>query len=256
MQYADMLELPVNTCHVTLKPKKRRFFKKKTKSRQKDAKEILINKINNEENDVNQEQDQVLPLELENDGEKESQENPTVNIKQKQKKKFSVKISGTAIAFVIMGALLAVIILTNAFYPSGINAFMNSVFGSNTQTAVTDDRTYQDFAPILNFNGQFVEDENGLINFSGEGSIYSVADGTVLSCTENENGKFDIQIAHSDNFISVFNGVDYSYVKEGDAVYSNIPLGFVRENTSLCFLNGDSAITNFDLTDNAVIWAE
>ena len=48
LQYASMLDIPVNTCTITYKPVKKRRFLKKRKSVSDDAKSALMNKINSE----------------------------------------------------------------------------------------------------------------------------------------------------------------------------------------------------------------
>ncbi len=252
LQYADMLELPANSCTVTFKPK-RRLFKKKNRKKADDVKQQVLDKVNLSEN-VNEQDDSYENADSEN-----YNQGPAVSDQASPSKKSKPRFSGVTFALIIMGALIAVILLTNAFYPtSGINVFMNNVFGkTGEQPVITDARTYQDFSPVITFNGATSELENGVLDFQGEGSIYSVCDGKVASIVQDEAGKFTVEIAHSDNFVSVFTGLDYAYVAEGQTVYSNIPVGYINETVALCFKNGETVITDFEvMEDNVVVWGE
>ena len=48
LQYASMLEIPVNTCNITLSPIKKRKFKRKKKEDAEVVKNKLIEKVNTE----------------------------------------------------------------------------------------------------------------------------------------------------------------------------------------------------------------
>jgi hypothetical protein len=78
----------------------------------------------------------------------------------------------------------------------------------------------------------------------------------VTSLTLDENGKYAMEVAHSNNFKTLLNGLDLAYFKVGDTVKNNIPVGYVLgENATICFYNGDSVITDFTIDQNSVVWA-
>lgn len=250
LQYASMLEIPVSTCNVTFKPKKKRLFKQKNKSNPEEVKNELLEKVNS---GVLEETNAEVQEESETNA---SVQTVTVTTGKKKREKGALKKAPSLIAIAVIGVLLAVIFLTNAFYPSGINAFMNSVFGTGEQVASTDERTFESFAPCITFTGGAYQiDENGNVNFSGKGSVYAGCDGEVVSISQDEYGKYIVEIAHSDNFTSVIKGLDYAYATMGDAVYGNIPVGYVSETVSMCFVgeNG-SVITDYQIVDNTVVW--
>ncbi len=261
LQYATMLEIPVNTCSVTFTPAKKRKNKKKKKVNHETVKQELLNKVNtefDEQNAVSYEDnnDTVYDNLPDTYNEANLEEQSFENLKPKKGGKFS--IIGVQIA--VVGALIATIFLTNAFYPdSGINAFMNQVFGSNNeQVATVDDRVYSDFAPVIAIaDGNTVALNDGVINFSGEGSIYAPCNGKISAITLGEDGKYTIEVTHSENFKTLLSGIDYAYVGLDDEVYFNIPVGYVEAGgVQMCFKGEDGvSITDYEIVDNAIIWA-
>ncbi|MBQ8426257.1 MAG: hypothetical protein IJX16_00635 [Clostridia bacterium] len=269
LQYATMLEIPVNTCNVTLKSgKKRRFGRKKAKN--PDAvKEELMNKINSEsveetaqeltavqEDYIDQITDQADLMEdaVEQENNEETATVTDVTSKPKRRFKFSVITA----QFAIIGVLIATIFLTNAFYAdSGINVFFKSVFGTN-QTESVDSRTHQDFTPVLAVGKMTdITVDGGVMTFSGEGSVYAPCDGKITSVTRDGSGKYIFEITHSENFKSVISGLDYAYAGLDDTVYANIPVGYVNaDGATMCFKSGeDLVISNYEIIDGSVVWA-
>ncbi len=288
LQYAEMLEIPVNTCTITYKPPKKKRGRKKAVDAEK-VKEQLLQKVNEQsaetdysaarETYVNPPQDNYIaddaaayenaysdgtmqeerniPVDMQENNEVRDEYAPTVNIKPKEKKKRS-KFGIVAIQLCIVGALIATIFLTNAFVPdSGINTFMRSVFGT-TETVQTDERLYSEFKPNLLFEGaESAVVEDGVMTFSGKGSIYSPCDGKITLIEAGEDGKYTIEITHSENFKTVFKGVDYAYVSVDDTVFSNIPVGYLLDDqATMCFYGEEgSLITDYSVENNSVIWA-
>lgn len=283
LQYASMLEIPVNTCNVTLKTgKKKKFGRKKVKNPEA-VKEELMNKINSEpmveetleqelpkqemqaisgvEFDKEQEQSYATTVNEDSRDSSDSVEEDlsmqTVEITKKQKKRF--KFSVITAQFAIIGVLLATIFLTNAFYSdSGINVFFKNVFGNGQTQVAKDLRTHQEFAPVLAV-GQTgeVSLDSGVMTFSGEGSVYSPCDGKITSVTRDGNGKYIFEITHSENFKSVISGLDYAYAGLDDTVYSNIPVGYVNsDGATMCFKGGDDlVISDYQIVNGSVVWA-
>lgn len=247
MQYAAMLDIPASTCSITLKPKKRKIFSKKRSKSPEEIKKQLLDKVNSESAEENND----VKIDRTNCETTNEDVDSSVVITKAKK----AKIKGGAIAFIVMGALIAIIFLTTAFYPnSGINVFINSIFKNDMSVAATDDRTFDDFTPIIVFSGSKTTGENGITDLSGKGSVYSVADGKVACVTKSDDGKFSVTIKHSDKFSSMITGLDYAYALEGDSVYANIPVGYVVEKGSLSFMDGESVITDYHIVDNTVVW--
>lgn len=259
LQYATMLEIPVSTSSVTFEPqKKRRRAKKKTDP---DAvKQELVNKVNAEMDSVQEQPEQ--PLEQEIIGVEQAnaivtpEEEVTASVvkKEKVKKRFSI----IGVQLVIIGLLVATIFLTNAFYTdSGINVFLREVFGT-TPAVQVDEREYGEFTPVLALDdGTSYTFADGIITVSGEGSIYAPCNGTVSSIIKGEDGKFTIEITHSQNFKSVLGGLDYAYAGLNDSVYSNIPVGYVNASATMCFKQSDGeVITDYQIIDDSVVWAK
>ena len=187
----------------------------------------------------------------------EKRASASVKREKKSKKKFGISAIGVEIA--VIGALVAVIFLTSAFYPqSGVNAFIKSVFGTKEVTETIDERTYDEFAPVITTAaGETLSVEDGAVVIGGKGSVYSPLSGVVKSVTADGNGRFNIEIAHSGKFSTIISGIDYAYAAVGDKVFGNIPVGYVKENgVKMCFAgeNG-AAITDYELSGNAVVWA-
>jgi len=278
LQYAEMLEIPQSTVNITykrVKPKKF-AFKRKKKQTDEEIKNSLLEKVNSEtlgensdpvaETFMSAETTEDVALQTEEPTAEEGAgvneevyENPdsTVTIRPKKAKrrgKVNFKFNVITAQLVIIGALIATIFLTNALVPgSGINTFLQGVFGTNQQTTAVSYEDYSPSVPVKDVSGISVE--NGVMTLSGEGSVYPPCDGKVTSVTET-NGKYDIVVEHSEKFKTVFSGVDFAYVSAGESVYKTIPVGYMKgENVSVCFYDGDSMITDYTVSENTVVWA-
>lgn len=272
LQYASMLEIPVNTCTVTTKPIKKKGLKKKVVEAEV-IKEQLLEKINmqteQEEVDkkdidlkekvVEKSNEEVIKLEKEDDKEQDltskfSTASVTNGIKRRKRFKFSI----IGVQFAIIGALALTILFTSAVFPnSGINVFFKNVFGNDVIERV-DERTFADFAPVIAMgDNSGIELLDGVISFDGEGSVYAPCDGVVSSIEKDAQGKFNIEITHSENFKTVISGIEYVYANLNDNVYHNIPVGYLLDDgASICFKNGNGTVlSNYQLVNNAVVWA-
>ena len=264
MQYESMLEMPLSTATVTIKPSK-----KKRRGRKVDCetvKQELIDKVNanNLEEQVDQEDvykgilfpDQAQEDEQEKETALELSQTNTVTVLRKKKEKKKFKISVIAVQFALIGALIATIFLTSAINAnSGINVFFRNVFGSG-QTQVYDQREYTDFAPVLSVTEADFSLENGVMTLYNQGSVYSSCEGKITSLLVDQNGKYTVEIEHSANFKTVIGGLDYVYGDVGSKVYSSLPVGYADvEGATMCFTGADgSVISNYQIVDNSVVW--
>ena len=254
LQYASMLEIPVNTCNITLMPTKKGRKKKKKNLQTENVKQELIEKINqkNEEMSIPDqavEQNNLTETPIE---ENSARVHDVKDTKVKKSRGFS--IIGAQVA--VIALLIVSIILTNALYvDSGINVFFREVFGSEQSVSV-DEREYGDFQPVLSMGQAEVVLSDGVMSFIGEGSVYSPCDGVVSAITQTEDGKYTVEITHSTNFKSIISGIDYAYAGLEQKVYGNIPVGFVREGVTACFKNQDGAvISDYQIVDGGIVWA-
>ncbi len=307
LQYASMLEIPVNTCNITYKPVKARRTKRKKSVSAEEIKGELVRKVNavaEKEAAIEAyaeaaikrgETAEALPKDNENvcadidkrdayggaaDRAVNENRNEAYNSSMAGKAYLQMQtgrdnavrrkdadsrprrkrgISAIGVEIAVIGALIAVIFLTSAFYPqSGVGAFMKSVFGATEAIETVDERTYAEFSPVIRTAAdETLSVEDGAVTIGGKGSVYSPLGGVVKTITADGNGRFDIEIAHSEKFSTVISGVDYAYAAVGDEVYGNIPIGYVLENgVKMCFMaeNG-AAITGYELDGNAVVWA-
>ncbi len=267
LQYAEMLEIPVNTCNITYKPPKKR--RGKIKKKDDEVKSELIDKVNATEMQIDPDSaEETMQDSVENIDNAESQtlvpvsevteeENNslTVNIHKAEKKKRKFKFGVIGAQLTIIGALVATIFLTNALYAdSGINTFFKGVFASKPVETV-DAREYAEFAPVINA-GETLTLENGVIATEHTGSLYSPCDGKITEISVGEDGKYSVEISHSDNFKTVVSGLQFVYGEKGSDVFTNVPVGYVAEvGATFSFYGSSGAITNFTLNENTVVWA-
>lgn len=261
MQYASMLDLPVSTCNVssrTIKKKKIKKSKKANNTNGEQLKQEVLDMVNAQEQ-LSQEQVEQGEIDLttENQMVLEQEDSSSVHpYKPKKSQKFKFSIVGVQLA--VIGFLVATILLTNAFYAnSGINVFLRGVFG--TEQVQVDTRTFDEFSPIISMgDNKGVSLNEGMITYAGEGSVYAPCDGVVSGVIETENGKFEIEIKHSENFKTVISDIEHLYVNEGDKVYRKIPVGYLQpDGASICFKNEvGEVLDNYQIVDNTVVWPE
>lgn len=253
IQYANMLEIPVETCSIkTTNPTKKKAKPKKVNP--ENVKEQLLSKINSSQEEttdemgVKQDNQQAPSIEQEISYEK--------SLLKPNKKRF--KLSAITIQLMVIGALIVTIFITNSVYPnSGLNVFMRGIFGSENQTEqVVDNREYQEFSPVLNSNGE-VSLADGVMTITGEGSVYSTVSGKVTSVELQDDGTYSVTIAHSEKFNSLLTGLDRVYVSQGENVFNTIPVGYVDDSVNMCFKNEEGEIIgNYQVVDGSVVWAE
>ena len=277
LTYATMLEIPVSTWSITYKQPKRRRGKRPKKVNAEAIKQELLTKINSEQEQTqylsqvdNVEQTLVeekeildgVAIESEEaqiqDEVCEFEEQNTIDVHPvREKKRINFKLSVIGVQLAIIGVLIATIFLTNALYTdSGINVFLRGVFGTTQQTQ-EDQRQFSDFAPVIAVGEKnAISIDEGVMTFSGEGSVYAPCDGTITALSQDQTGKFTVEITHSLNFKSVLSGIDYAYAGLNDKVFGNIPVGYVNSGATMCFKSGDGdIISDYQIVDDAVVWA-
>ena len=230
LDYAEMLGLEVSSCDVTIKPKKTK--------RKKDVIGDVIKKVNEPERETNFDDDyQTIEI-------------PEKTNKKKEKKfKFDLVYAEGVAVFL----LVVTILLTNIFWEnSGINRIFKNAFG--TAATVADMRVNTSFNAKAPSGELDVKVEEGVMEYSGKGSLYPVCDGKVVSVVE-EDGKYTVTLKHSDVFKSVISGVDFVYADKGDDVFKYVPVCFVNGGTAKVYMyNSDVLVTNYIIEGGSIIW--
>ena len=267
LQYATMLEIHVSTCNVTFKPTKKKRFKRAKKVDHEIVKKQLVEKVNAEENLATLSENNEQPVYAQENeilesteeqvlAENVTEQSATVRPIEKKKRKFGISVIGVQLT--VIGLLIATIFLTTAVYPdSGVNVFLRSVFGTEQNVSV-DDRTFSDFAPVINLDdgASVALGEDGVMTLTGKGSVYAPCNGTVSAVIKGEDGKFSLEIMHSQNFKSVISGLDYAYADLNDSVYYNIPVGYISAGATMCFTGSAGAvISDYTIVNDTVVWA-
>lgn len=243
LDYAEMLEIPVET--VTVKKKERRRFRRESEA---DLQEQLVEQVN----DRMEEADDPAYAE-------------SKPIEREAKPVKSVKREKTArrivlCEFIAVCALCAVIFLTNIFMTnSAINTFVRGLFQGNASTA--DTRTYSDFklSPVINdyTNTDIAVSETGVLSFTAKCSVYAPCDGTVAAVNGNAESGYTVELKHSDTFSSIVSGLDSVYLAKGDTVRSNLPLGWTDGEGAVRVMlySGETLLNCYSLSDNGLAWS-
>ena len=209
LDYAEMLEIPVNTVTVT---KKKSVFKRKQKEQpQDDIKDRVVESVNERmgayvvSEDVS---DPPKPEKLKTVG-------------GKRDKKSVILWTEAA----LVGIIAIAIFVTNLLIPSTvINTFLESFSKPTVEEPV-----YSELK-LSSIVGDFSDAEvtlnaNGVLCVLTEGSVYPVCEGKVSKVYEG-NGTYTMEIAHTSTFTSVITGLTNAYSAVGTKVAGNIPVGF------------------------------
>ncbi|MBR2340834.1 MAG: hypothetical protein IKA72_00285 [Clostridia bacterium] len=259
IEYAEMLEIPVSTVNVIRKSKTR------AQAQETALKEETISRVNerfstpyatyaseffeNSQLDENQNEEGMY----------ENNQNETRQKHQDFDKKHILGERILKAEFTLACALCLGIFLTNVWVQdSAINTFFRSI---TPQTQVADARNYTDFtlSSILGegSDAEMTLSPTGILTFVDEGCVYPTADGTVSSVVKGEDGKYTVQIAHTESFSGVIVGLDYVYYEVGQTVKHNVPIGYSKgENEVQVTMYSDGNLLNcFAVTeDNALSW--
>ena len=249
IDYAEMLEIPVNTLNVVKK--------KGRKKKDDDLKSRAVREVNErmEEEarraDANAlangagtgENGAASPEAEERVAGSEDVTDYVSDAEEKPKKKFFD--SRVLIAeFAAVCALVALILLTNIFMPnSAINTFFAGLTGTE-EAVYEDDRSYAELTL-------------GAVAPDGiECSVYAPYGGTVQSVAETD-GIYTIEIEHTTSFTSVITGLSAAYWAAGDTVYATIPVGYSDGSAavSVRLYDAGSLISSYSVNEeNEIGW--
>lgn len=238
LDYADMLEIPVNTVNVV---KKKGFFpKRKEKKSDEELKDLVLDSVNERVGSFVEAEDITDPPKT---------KEPVLSFGDKSSK----ILFGEMVAAV---ALAIGIFLTNVFIPDTI---INTYIANLTDPPQTvSEKSYSEIeltSVVSEASDATVSVSGGVLSVEGSGSIYPVCDGEIASISEN-NGLFTVEIAHTSTFSSVFTNLTNVYYAVGTKVEENLPFAYSNgENTvSVSLFDGQTMLNNFSLTNEIPVW--
>ena len=252
IEYAEMLEIPVSTVNVI----------RKNLPQTNELKEEIISKVNERyatafgsEPPFQDSMEDPQPTDENGYG-----VNPlSLQPFEMQDKKARLHEQILKVEFGLSCALCLGIFLTNVWMPnSAINTFFRSLAPENK---VTDERVYTDFtlSKLLGEDSKAVLTLSpaGVLTFVDEGCVYPTADGKVSNITKGEDGRYTVEISHSDTFLGVIAGLDYVYYEVGNTVKHNVPIGYSNgENEVKVTMYSEGNLLNcFAVSeDNTLSW--
>lgn len=244
LDYAEMLEIPVNTVNVV---KKKSIFKRKggKESKQEDLKEAVLESVNERVGAS------VYSEDL---------SDPPKPSKRHGKNAAAIKqnVNGSKVVFIeaVAVALIAIaIFVTNLLVPNTvINTFLNS-FSASTE----EEKAYSEFT-LTSIVGDFSDIEvgqtsDGVLFFTAEGCVYPVCEGKVKDVSQT-NGAYTLEVAHTSTFKSVITGLTDVYSAVGTEVRSNIPVGYSNgeREVRVSLYDNDELLTCFSLSGDVPVW--
>ncbi|MBE7088501.1 MAG: hypothetical protein E7370_03150 [Clostridiales bacterium] len=236
LDYAEMLEIPVNTVKVV---KKKSIFSRKKEDREEDLKAKAMDSVNGRMDDY------VYPEDL-------TSKSDFYEASEVKGKRDIILIAETAAAC----ALALGIFATNMLVPNtAINTFIN-YFSEVEQT----ESAYSEFDlfPVVSdlSDAEVTVSESGVITFTDSCAVYPVCQGTVSAVYQNESGIYTVEIAHTSLFSSVVTGVDTVYYSVGDSVKSGVPIAYTNgENqVTVSMYNEGLLLNNYSLSGTVPVW--
>lgn len=249
IDYAEMLEIPVET--VTVKKRERKRARHEAENA--DLQEQLVAEVNERVEGAGD------PVAESDENDPNFAESKQIARSEKPRKKTSraKKILIGELAAVC--GLCAVIFFTNIFMTdSAINTFVRGLFQGDA--TATDDREYSDFnlSPVV---GDSVEaamtvSETGVLSFTAKCSVYAPASGTVSKVNGSKETGYTMEVKHSDNFSTIISGLDTVYLAEGDAVMYRLPVGYTDGEgaVNVMMYSGDTLLNCYSAEDNKLAW--
>lgn len=237
LNYAEMLEIPVETVTVSRKEKKKR-------PREEDLSERVVEAVN----------DRV------------ETHDPAFAESRTIERAAAPGRSGTArrILFgelIAVCALCAVIFLTNIFVTnSAINTFVRDLW-NGSETATADTRTYEDFtlSPVVNeyTDVELAVSDTGVMSFTAACSVYAPCAGEVSAVNGDAENGYTIELKHSDSFSTVMSGLTSVYFAVGEDVRSNVPLAYTdgTHPVRVTFYEDGTLLNCYTVSEDGLAWS-
>ncbi len=245
LDYAEMLEIPVNTVNVVKKKGLNLFKRKHDKEQPQEENELKDMVVEN----VNERMGAYVYAEDVSDPPKE----------EKKRLNFANKDKGTIVLITELAAACVIavaIFLTNLFMPTSL---INTFVGSLAAGSPAEEPAYTDFkltSVVSDFSdADITVSENGVLSFTAEGAVYPVCDGKVSSITE-QDGKYTVQIAHTSTFSSVITGLTQVYSANGTEVAANLPFGYSDGSgeVRVSMYDGETLLNCYTLSGEVPVW--
>ena len=237
LNYAEMLEIPVETVTVNHKERRKR-------AKEEDLPEKVVETVNDRvEKDPAYAESTPVEREIK-----------PVDPRAKRTRKI---ILGE---FIAVCALCATIFLTNIFMTnSAINTFVRDLFQGTASTA--DTRTYSDFAlsPVVNeyTDVEIAVSDTGVMSFTAACSVYAPCEGELASINGDAENGYTLELRHSDSFSTVISGLSTVYMAEGDEVRTNVPLAYTdgSHEVRVTFYEEGAPLNCYTLSEDGLAWS-
>ena len=237
LNYAEMLEIPVETVTVSHREKKRR-------AKEEDMTEQVVETVNDRvEKDPAYAESTPVEREV-----------PPVDPRAKRAKRLLLG------EFIAVCALCATIFLTNIFMTnSAINTFVRGLFQEPASSA--DTRTYSDFtlSPVVNeyTDAEVAVSDTGVMSFTAACSVYAPCEGELASVNGDAENGYTIELKHSDSFSTVMSGLSALYFAEGEEVLPNVPLAYSdgSREVRVSFYEDGSPLNCYTLNEDGLAWS-
>lgn len=253
LDYAEMLEIPVNTVKVV---KKESVFKrkrdKKEAPQQDELKELVVDSVNERVGAYVFAEDLTEPAKPG----KKSKRREAAALEAWEQPRTNKTSRVLIIELVAVCVIAAAIFITNLLMPTSV---INTFLSSFSKPAEAAEPSYNELK-LSSVVGAFSEAEvnmtdSGAITFTAKGSVYPVYGGTVSSITE-EDGLYTVQIAHTSTFSSVITGLTSVYAQKSAKVASNLPFAYSdgEHEVRVTMYNGNELLNCYTLSGEVPVW--
>lgn len=240
LNYAEMLEIPVETVTVNRREKRRRA----KDAKEEDLSEKVVETVNDRV-EKDPAYAESTPVE---------REAKPVDPRAKRTRRI---ILGE---FIAVCALCATIFLTNIFMTnSAINTFVRDLFQGSASAA--DTRTYSDFAlsPVVNeyADVEVAVSDTGVMSFTAQCSVYAPCEGELASVNGDAENGYTVELKHSDSFSTVISGLSAVYSAVGDTVRANVPLAYSdgSREVRVTFYEDGTPLNCYTLSEDGLAWS-
>lgn len=243
LDYAEMLEIPVNTVNVV---KKKSIFKRKKTQPQEESREELKDAV---VDSVNERVGAYVYAEDLSDPPKPEKKRAAIN--------FGDRGGTVLIAEMVAVVVLAfAIFITNFFLPNTvINTFITSLMSDGDAAEPTYNELTLSAVTSALSDAEVSVSSSGVISFQAEGCVYPVYGGKVASVSSS-NGLYTVRIDHTSTFSSVITGLSTVYSAVGTTVAVNVPFGYSdgANAVNVSMYDGETLLNCYTLAGEVPVW--
>ncbi len=241
LEYAEMLEIPVNTVNVV---KKKSLFRRKGQQKE-DLKEDVLENVNSRLEDEQEFSPRADFIQTENLNE------PQIKVTKKRDGLNTILIAEAVAACLLAGGIF----VTNALVD---NTAINNLVSGFTQTTA-EEAEYYDFtlSPVVSAlsDAEVTVTDGGVLCFTDQTAVYPVCEGKIASVTSTD-GLYTVTIEHTSTFSSVFTGLSAVYCHVGDSVKANIPFAYSdgQSEVRVSMYDGQTLLSGYTLSGAVPVW--